>query len=176
MLKQKENIIYHKTHYPEPNDIDKIYQVLKQANQISNKSNDRIAAAATCANATTTSNTLTNTGGLPSSSSNNQQQEIPILNIPECPERVIQRRGQLKPHTTTTSQNVHTKHTLAAPLQDISSSSGLVVNIINSWQFLTHNFFFYFYFVSIQEPFFNKKRLLYNPHISTINTQGIEIL
>lgn len=86
-------------------DIDQIYQVLKQAGEISSSK--------------TTEKPPTNGTGQQQLSS--IQQDIPILNVPECPERVVhQRRGQIKPH----SQNAQAaNNSLAAPpLTDLSSS------------------------------------------------------
>lgn len=100
---EKTNKTKQKMKFLEPNDIDQIYRVLKQAGQISsNKTNDK----STANNGTTTSTSI-------------QQQEIPTLNVPECPERT--RRGQLKPQ----GQSTQVKTSLTAPIADVSSS-GLV--------------------------------------------------
>lgn len=94
-----------KSKIQEPNDIDQIYRVLKQAGQISsNKANDK----STANNGTTTSTSV-------------QQQEIPTLNVPECPERTL-RRGQLKPQ----GQSAQVKTCLTTPTIADVSSSGLV--------------------------------------------------
>lgn len=106
----------------EPNEIEQIYQVLKQTGAIpTHKLNDKqpqhtslsATVAAAAAAAAAANNSSTNNGQA-------MQQEIPTLNVPECPER-IQRRGQVKLHTQNTTQ---AKHNLAAPkaTNDVSSS------------------------------------------------------
>lgn len=116
MLKKITNKPNKQTKYSvEPNDIDQIYRVLKQAGQISsNKTNDKSSTN----NGTTT--TATTTTMMTTAPPPVQQQEIPTLNVPECPERTV-RRGQLKPQ----GQNTQIKTCLTTPAADVSSS-GLV--------------------------------------------------
>lgn len=75
-------------------DVDQTYQVLKQAGEISGGSGAIKAVP---------ENTITT---------------IPVVNIPDYPERTIPRRGPLKPGPAPSKQ----QQGLAAPTQDVSSS------------------------------------------------------
>lgn len=56
-----------------------------------------------------------------------QQQDIPILNVPECPERIVhQRRGPIKPHSQTV-QAANNNLAAPPPLTDLSSSGVIAI-------------------------------------------------
>lgn len=139
---------------PEPNEIDQIYQVLKQAGAISTHKlgNDKpinslsmnLKAAAAAAMAaqqqqqqkqTAQSNGSVAAANVSISSQQQSQQpqsattatEIPRLNVPECPERTI-RRG-LQPQKPFSGVGQQSKQSLlTAPTTNVTdmSSSGLV--------------------------------------------------
>lgn len=97
----------------EPTDIDQIYQVLKKANEISS---GKAAAAESKAqtNTTTTSDANAMTGA------SNPQLEIPVVNVPDYPDRTP-RRGPPKSQGPNYQQQ---KQGLSAPTTTDMSSSG----------------------------------------------------
>lgn len=106
----------------EPNDIDQIYQVLKQAGEISNqKQSERGGANLNGSNGCTDDPNDLQSGGCGVTGLNKHIQDIPILNVPGYPDRKTIRplRGALKPSNVGPQQN----QGLTAPtVADISNS------------------------------------------------------
>lgn len=91
--------------------VDVTYQVLKQAGEISGKPTQDTKTS--CAN-----NGFIGGGGNIPQSVSSTIKDIPVVNVPDYPDRNLPRRGPLKVQ----GPNLQPKQGLAAPAQDVSSS------------------------------------------------------
>ncbi len=102
----------HPASHLEPNELDTIYKVLKKANEMKKekeKLDENAVSGAVVGRETGTNN------------SNPPPMDIPVVNVPDYPDRVTPRRGPLKSQGPNFQQQ-HNKQGLTAPTTDISSS------------------------------------------------------